>query len=400
MTHDDALDDEDILHETEQGIFGLEGVVADFDPSQLAKLRRIAEEIRTRDRGGVRSAIALAGSAAQSRFQLFPGDCDFFERVHIDAPTREEAVETLAITMIHTVAHVFPHPELQFVEMLLGLHPADSTRGDEAFRAGSPVRWKLADLDARVLAVQRADGEPMVIQLVANAKEPGFVKLDWVFADQEQERIVAVSKVIDATWGTPDGTIVPLDGVVDSFYQEVYLDPDSKADVERIIDELKPDGLEHYVDQLHGEIRKYMKPDHENYGKVAKRLYNIFRITNRPGPASYLRQLFDDPPARLYQVPATLYALGGTLGTQRLSAEVRDAQLRGLEDILRDCYRGDDCDELMAAVRSLGDLGGDELKAAMDRVSDAASQQVSDYFKVALAENEEITGYLALVQQG
>ena len=34
--------------------------------------------------------IPVTGSAAQSRFQLFPGDCDYFERVHIEAPTRDE----------------------------------------------------------------------------------------------------------------------------------------------------------------------------------------------------------------------------------------------------------------------------------------------------------------------
>ena len=41
--------------------------------------------------GKVETALALSGSAAQSKIQTYPGDCDFFERVNIIAPTRAEA---------------------------------------------------------------------------------------------------------------------------------------------------------------------------------------------------------------------------------------------------------------------------------------------------------------------
>src|SRR3954451_9989270 len=100
------------MHEKERfvrsgGVFGLDDVVGDFDASGVESLRQIADMIRTQPYEGVRSAIALAGSAAQSKFQLFPGDCDFFERVHIVAPTREDAVEALAATMIASVGRTF-----------------------------------------------------------------------------------------------------------------------------------------------------------------------------------------------------------------------------------------------------------------------------------------------------
>ena len=39
-----------------------------------------------------------------------------------------------------------------------------------------------------------------------------------------------------------------------------------------------------------------------NYGKVAKRMYNIFRLTGRYQEAAYLRELFDEPTTMLYQV--------------------------------------------------------------------------------------------------
>src|SRR6478736_5429956 len=106
------------MHEKERfvqrgGVFGLDDVVGDFDASGVEAVREIAAMIRTQPQEGVRGAMALAGSAAQSKFQLFPGDCDFFERVHILAPTREEAVEDLAATMIESVARTFTNPHLQ-----------------------------------------------------------------------------------------------------------------------------------------------------------------------------------------------------------------------------------------------------------------------------------------------
>ncbi|HNT06365.1 MAG TPA: hypothetical protein PKJ21_09340, partial [Anaerolineae bacterium] len=39
-----------------------------------------------------------------------------------------------------------------------------------------------------------------------------------------------------------------------------------------------------------------------NYGKAAKRMYNIFRLTGRYPEAAFLRELFDEPSTVLYQV--------------------------------------------------------------------------------------------------
>jgi hypothetical protein len=386
--------DDEMLHETDDGVYGLAEVVADFDDRDLRTLRRLAAVVRTAGRPDVVSAIALAGSAAQSKFQLFPGDCDFFERVHIRAGSRDDAIRTLIAVMIDTVARAFPDPDLQFSEMKLGLHQRDVVRDAEVLHARSPVSWSLRDLDARTMAVTTVEGEPAIIDIREVAADPGFVKLDWIFADAARDRIVAVSKVIDATWEAPDGTIVPLDGVLDAFYQEVYLDADDKEHVERLIDQVRPDGLRAYVAQLEGEIRKYTAAGHENYGKVAKRLYNIFRITGRAGPAAHLRGLFDDPPARLYQIPATLYALGQVLGGRRLDAEVVESQLSGLIDILETCYAGEDCEELVALVRVLPQLEGDQRREAVDRLTDVANAQVSAYFETEIRKDADIAAYL------
>jgi hypothetical protein len=386
--------DESLLKETDQGVYGLAAVVADFDEADLATLRRIAAVIRTQPRDDVVSAIALAGSAAQSRFQLFPGDCDFFDRVHIKASTRDEAVGRLVEVMIATVAHAFPDPDLQFSEMKLGRYPADARKGEDIVRAGSPVAWSLVELDARVMTVETDDGEPHLVVMREVATDPGFVKLDWVFADPKKHKLVAVSKVIDATWEGPEGAIVALDGVLDSFYQEVYLDPESKGAVERLLDQVKPDGLAAYVEQLEGEIKKYTSPGHENYGKVAKRLYNIFRITNRPEPAGFLRGLFDDPPARLYQMDSAAHALEQALGPQPLPGDGVQGHIDNLVDTLRDCYTGDDLDALVALLKTVPSLDEDARSAALDHINDRATAQVSAYFAEHIRRDPEIVGFL------
>ncbi len=371
----------------EGGVFGLDDVVGDFDASGVESLREMADMIRTQAREGVRSAMALAGSAAQSKFQLFPGDCDFFERVHIAAPTREDAVEMLALTMIESVARTFTNPLLQFVEMKLGLYPASYSRGGEPVSQGSPISWSLADIDIRVIKVVDATGETYRLRMHDVALDPGFVKLDWVFADRAKDRVVPVSKVIDATWEAPDGSVVALDGVLDSFYQEVYLDPESKVDIERLVQHVSPDGLEHYLDQIGREIAKYSAEGHENYGKVAKRLYNITRILRRDADASYLRQLFDDPPARLYQVGGTMHALSQAIRAERLDRETIAGQLAALEGTIADCYAGPDRDEIVELVRRLPELDEDELLAAADRIAHASNVQVSGYFQQKIYES-------------
>jgi hypothetical protein len=380
------------MHEQERfvqrgGVFGLDDVVGDFDAAGIDSLREIAGMIRTQARDGVRSAMALAGSAAQSKFQLFPGDCDFFERVHIVAPTREDAVAILSLTMIEAVARTFTNPHLQFVEMKLGLYPSAYSRDEEPVSQGSPISWGLEDIDVRVVKVVDATGETYRLRMHDVALDPGFVKLDWVFGDTKNDRVVPVSKVIDATWEAPDGSVVALDGVLDSFYQEVYLDPESKVDIERLVQHVSPDGLENYLDQIGGEIARYSAEGHENYGKVAKRLYNITRILRRDADASYLRQLFDDPPARLYQVGGTMHALSEAIRADRLDRETIVAQLAALEGTIADCYSGEDREEILDLVRRLPEMDEDELIAAADRIAVASNVQVSGYFQQKIAES-------------
>ena len=60
------------------------------------------------------------------------------------------------------------------------------------------------------------------------------------------------------------------------------------------------------------EVHKYLTKD-VNYGKVAKRLYNIFRLTGCYEEAAFLRELFDEPATLLYQVWSLIRTIDDTV---------------------------------------------------------------------------------------
>jgi len=68
------------------------------------------------------------------------------------------------------------------------------------------------------------------------------------------------------------------------------------------------DAVADYVTQLNGEVRHYTV-DKPNYGKAARRLYNVFRLTGRYAEAAFIRELFDEPVTALYQLAALLQTI-------------------------------------------------------------------------------------------
>jgi len=131
--------------------------------------------------------------------------------------------------------------------------------------------------------------------------DPGWCKLDWVVSDGVRGELVNASNMLDVTWEAPDGSITPLDGYLDPYFQEVYLEADSVPIFAKLKQHVSADALDDYVGQLEREVSKYLTKD-INYGKAAKRMYNIFRLTGRYGEAAFIRELFDEPTSLLYQV--------------------------------------------------------------------------------------------------
>jgi hypothetical protein len=114
--------------------------------------------------------------------------------------------------------------------------------------------------------------------------------------------------MLDVTWEAPDGTIIPLDGFLDPYFQEIYLDGESIPIFSKLSQHVSADALDDYITALEKEVNKYITKD-INYGKAAKRMYNIFRLTGRYSEAGLIRELFDEPTSMLYQVWALIRTL-------------------------------------------------------------------------------------------
>lgn len=298
----------DVVVDVDSGIYGHRVSMLDFTSRDLARFRAIGDIVGFPDRPPeVRTALALSGSAAQSKVQSFPGDCDYFERIHITAPTREAACSILAREMRDKALASRVGPTYRLWEVKFGSYPFEAERGGRPVRAGGPISWTADEVVAGRIEVVR-DGRAETLTWDRVAVDPGWCKLDWIVADPERRALANASNMLDVTWEAPDGTITALDGVVDPYFQEVYLEAESLPLFTRIVGELSADSVDEYVDQLEHEVVKYSTKD-PNYGKVARRLYNIFRLTGRYAEAVYLRELFDEPTTVLYQVAALIRTL-------------------------------------------------------------------------------------------
>jgi hypothetical protein len=333
MTMEEGVETSDIVIDEKDGVFGHRVSMLDFSPRDLARFRRIGEVVEvTGPEGIAEGALALSGSAAQSKIQTHPGDADFFQRLNIKASSRDEACSILAILMKDKVITFESGPTFQFIEAKWSSYPFDCVKGGEPQKKGGPISWKLDEIKAGHLTVD-VDGAPAVLDWDQLATDPGWCKLDWVVADPDQKRLTNASNVIDVTWESPTGDIVPLDGYLDAYFQEVYLDAGQLPTFTKVVQHVSGNALDDYIDQLEGEVRKYLDAGHANYGKAAKRMYNVFRLTGRHIDAAYLRELFDEPTTMLYQVWSLITTLenasqpGSTISTETVQAQTDELVL-------------------------------------------------------------------------
>ncbi|NJD60937.1 MAG: hypothetical protein FIA98_16205 [Anaerolineae bacterium] len=292
----------DISVDADTGVFGNKIVMLDFSTQDLAHFREVGHLVEFYDEPGVvETALALSGSSAQSKIQTYPGDCDYFERINIIATTREQACQILSRLMRDKALSSMKGPTYQLLEVKFGSYPFDLLKGDRQVRAGTPISWLPDEIQAGQIDGRLADGATAAVRWEDVAVNPGWCKLDWVIADPVRGQLSNASNMLDVTWEAPDGSITPLDGYLDPYFQEVYLDAQSIPIFSKLSRHVSADALDEYVRQLEHEVNKYLTKD-INYGKVAKRLYNIFRLTGRYEDAAFLRDLFDEPTTLLYQV--------------------------------------------------------------------------------------------------
>lgn len=304
-----AKGEDDIVFDDRAGVFGHKVSMLDFNPEDLAHFRKLGRLVEFLDiPGKVETALALSGSAAQSKIQLYPGDADYFERVNILADTREEACQILAEIIRDKALKTLAGPTFQLMEVRFGSYPTDLEVDGQSYTAGSSISWTVDQIQAGLISGTTPDGADLQISWDEAAQDPGWCKLDWVVADPVRDTLVNASNMLDVTWEGPDGTIIPLDGFLDPYFQEIYLDGESIPIFSKLSQHVSGDALDDYVKSLEKEVNKYITRD-INYGKAAKRMYNIFRLTGRYSEAGIIRELFDEPASMLYQVWAVIRTL-------------------------------------------------------------------------------------------
>lgn len=282
------------------GLGGHELALLDFDEAHpgVAGLRRLAGLLRTPAADDLRVALAVAGSAAQSRIQPFPADLDFFERVHITAASREAALRRLA-EVVRDGARRDAAPKLVLEDVLFG-----------RARDGRSLRWDPAQIAAGALPDQGdGRGKEAVVAWSAAAVDPGLVKLSWFLSDRSLGGPTWVSKVVDASWEDPDGRVGSLDGAIDAEFQQIYLDPLGIALARWLTADSGVVERDRYVRAMEREVVVHRRASPPDHGKAAKRLYNLCRLTDRRPEAIFLRELFDEPASRLYEARTLLRAL-------------------------------------------------------------------------------------------
>jgi hypothetical protein len=210
--------------------------------------------------------------------------------------------------------------------------------------------------------------------------------------------------MLDVTWETPEGDIVPLDGFLDPYFQEVYLEAESVPLFTKLAKHVSPRALEEYVAQITSEVRKYTH-DPANYGKAAKRMYNIFRLTGRHEGAALIRELFDEPAALLYQVWSLLDTLDDA--GQPGSTLDRKTVVRQTDELIRnvvECCEGPmESEIVMALLRLRDDITGwmalgDDRGALISDSRDSVERLVNEFFKeklLAIPQSREFLNRLA-----
>jgi hypothetical protein len=365
-------DHEAITFDERTGVFGQNIAMLDFSPERLDYFRKIGKLVEFFDEPGkVETALALSGSSAQSKIQRYPGDCDYFERVNIIAPTKKEACKILAEIMREKALSTRQGPTYQLIEVKLGSYPAEFVKGKQTFKPDTPISWQPDEIEEGKKVGFTPDGKPMEVLWDEVAQNPGWCKLDWVVADPIRGTLANASNMLDVTWEASDGTITPLDGYLDPYFQEVYLQAESVPIFSKLAQHVSANALEDYVKQLEGEVRKYVTKN-INYGKAAKRMYNIFRLTGRYEEAVFLRELFDEPTSMLYQVWALIRTVDDAIHAK--SAFKEEQLIKQAEDLM------------LEVIRVMEDVREAEIVSKILRFRDAIQQQ--DTYEKLSAEAE------------
>jgi hypothetical protein len=396
---------DEVVHDERTGVFGHKISMLDFSTADLEHFRKIGRLVEFKDvPGQVETALALSGSSAQSKIQTYPGDCDYFERVNILAESREAANRILARIMREKALEAMKGPNYQLIELKFGSYPQDLVKDGKPVAKDKPIAWLPDEIRAGRIEAFTPEGQSVVVEWEAVAANPGWCKLDWVVADPLRGTLANASNMLDVTWEAPDGSITPLDGYLDPYFQEIYLDAESVPIFSKLAQHVSANALDDYVAALEHEVNKYLTKD-VNYGKAAKRMYNIFRLTGRYEEAAFIRELFDEPASMLYQVWSLIRTIddcshpGSSIAIEAVRAQADQLILSVVEAL-----EGDEetliVRHLMKLRHSLDDhASGQALDAEAEAARAEVINLVNNFFHERLVALEPIRVYIDERQQ-
>jgi len=185
----------------------------------------------------------------------------------------------------------------------------------------------------------------------------------------------------------------------------VYLDAASVPIFSKLAQHVSADALEDYVSALEREVYKYLTKD-VNYGKVAKRMYNIFRLTGRFEEASFLRELFDEPATMLYQVWSLIRTIddASTPGSSITREQLVESTDHLIMSVIKS-LEGVEETEIVSHLLKLRDALSDaQAKQILTREAEAARAMVinlvNNFFYERLVGLPAIKNYMEEIQQG
>lgn len=397
---------DEITFDERTGVFGQKIAMLDFSPERLDYYKKIGQLVEFYDvPGKIETALALSGSSAQSKVQRYPGDCDYFERVNIIAPTKEEACQILGEIMREKALSTAQGATYQLIEVKLGSYPVDFVKGNRTYKADSPISWDPDEIKAGEKVGFSPEGKPITIRWDDAAQNPGWCKLDWVVADPIHGTLANASNMLDVTWEAPDGSITPLDGYLDPYFQEVYLQAESVPIFSKLSQHVSADALSEYVAALEKEVRKYVTQQ-INYGKAAKRMYNIFRLTGRYQEAIFLRELFDEPAALLYQVWSLIRTLDDAIASEasfeseKIIEQAEDLMMEVIR-VMEDAREAEIVRRILRFRDAIHNMDSYEvLSAEAEAARDEVINVVNNFFYEKMAAIPEIETYIHSFQRG
>jgi len=150
-------------------------------------------------------------------------------------------------------------------------------------------------------------------------------------------------------------------------------------------------------------VYKYLTKD-VNYGKVAKRMYNIFRLTGKYEEAAFLRELFDEPATILYQIWSLIRTIDDAYRPD--SCITYEEMVTSTDNLIMEVIRALEGDEEAEIVRHLlnlrNELSQPEARDQLTREAESARARVinvvNNFFYYRLTAMPTIKGYMEEVQ--